>query len=173
VENFKIRLFEPTDDVAQLNTIIRAAYQSLADAGMRYHASYEDVAATQRQIRSGECYLALLDEKIIGCVVLRIPPQGEKPAWMAKRPAWYSRDGVASFGRFAVLPELQGKGYGAKILDFIEQRVKNLGFSEIALDTSERAHHLIQMYEKRGYRFVEYFQWEVTNYRSVVLSKKL
>jgi hypothetical protein len=48
-----------------------------------------------------------------------------------------------------------------------------LGFSEIALDTSERAHHLIQMYEKRGYRFVEYFQWEVTNYRSVVLSKKL
>jgi len=35
------------------------------------------------------------------------------------------------------------------------------------------ADHLIKMYESRGYRFIEYHQWGITNYRSVVMSKKL
>ena len=29
------------------------------------------------------------------------------------------------------------------------------------------------MYTKRGYRFIEYSQWDIVNYRSVILSKRL
>jgi len=29
------------------------------------------------------------------------------------------------------------------------------------------------MYEKRGYRFIEYARWDSVNYRSVILSKTL
>ena len=32
---------------------------------------------------------------------------------------------------------------------------------------------LITWYERRGYRFVEYCDWEVTNYRSVIHTKTL
>ena len=48
-----------------------------------------------------------------------------------------------------------------------------MGASEIALDTSENAHHLLSYYENRGYRFVEYVQWDEVNYRSKTLSKRL
>jgi hypothetical protein len=58
-------------------------------------------------------------------------------------------------------------------MDFVEHHAACDGAHEMALDTSEHAHHLIEIYKNRGYRFVEYAQWSVTNYRSVVLSKSL
>ncbi|WP_312116724.1 hypothetical protein [Brevibacillus reuszeri] len=42
-----------------------------------------------------------------------------------------------------------------------------------SLDTAEGAHHLIRYYSARGYRHVDYVQWNETNYRSVLMSKKL
>ncbi len=39
------------------------------------------------------------------------------------------------------------------------------------MDTSEQATQLIRWYEQQGYRHVGYADWDVTNYRSVVLSK--
>ena len=47
------------------------------------------------------------------------------------------------------------------------------GAAELALDTAEPARHLIDWYTRLGYRFIEYAQWDVTNYRSVVMSKRL
>jgi len=44
---------------------------------------------------------------------------------------------------------------------------------ELALDTAEGASHLIKYYSDKGYRFIEYINWEITNYRNVVLSEKL
>ncbi|MBW1796697.1 MAG: GNAT family N-acetyltransferase, partial [Deltaproteobacteria bacterium] len=47
------------------------------------------------------------------------------------------------------------------------------GASELALDTAEQATHLINWYERLGYRFIEYVDWDVTNYRSVIMSKRV
>jgi len=43
----------------------------------------------------------------------------------------------------------------------------------VAVDTAEGAAHLITFYRARGYRQVAYAQWDHTNYRSVILSKRL
>jgi ribosomal protein S18 acetylase RimI-like enzyme len=67
----------------------------------------------------------------------------------------------------------QGLGLGKKLMDFVEDYATRVGAREMALDTSEHAHHLISIYKNRGYRFVEYAQWDETNYRSVILSKPL
>lgn len=88
-------------------------------------------------------------------------------------PEWYLKDFVSYFGKFAVLPEYQNKGIGGKLMDFVENYAASKGKTELALDTSEKALHLIKYYEKRGYRFIQNHQWDVTNYRSVVMSKKL
>jgi len=58
------------------------------------------------------------------------------------------------------------------MMEIIETKAKSLGALEIALDTAEGAAHLIRFYEKRGYEFIQYVQWEVTNYRSVIMSRK-
>lgn len=169
----QFRLFQETDSVEELNALLRAAYQPLAAAGMKFAASHENVEATKRNIQDGECYIAELDNQILSCAVLRIPNKLEKVGWKANGPSWYQNPIVTTFGRFAVLPELKGQGLGSKMMDVLEARAKALGFSELALDTSEHAKHLIEMYDKRKYRFIEYHQWNITNYRSVVMSKTL
>jgi hypothetical protein len=46
-----------------------------------------------------------------------------------------------------------------------------MGARALALDTSERATTLSAFDATRGYRVVEYWQWDATNDRSVVLEK--
>ena len=86
---------------------------------------------------------------------------------------YYRRPGVANFGRLAVLPESQGRGYASRLLDFAEARARELGYEELALDTSENADRLIAIYSARGYRLVDHHQWPEKNYRSVILAKRL
>ncbi|MEK6707048.1 MAG: GNAT family N-acetyltransferase [Bdellovibrionota bacterium] len=115
---------------------------------------------SRSNIEKGECHIVIADGEPIACVMLRPPGN-------ATGPDWYSQPGVATFGRFAVAPDFQ------KLGNRIEERAKEMGATEIALDTSEHAQHLIKMYADRGYRFIQYHKWEITNYRSVVLSKEL
>ena len=157
--------------MVELNTLLRSAYRPLAEAGMKYAASHEDVESTRRNASHGECYVGILNQKIVATTVLRTRQQDGKDG--KPGPVWYGRPEVITFGRFAVSPELQGQGVGARLMDLIEARAKELGFAELALDTSEKAQHLIEMYERRGFRFIEYTQWAITNYRSVVMSKTL
>jgi GNAT superfamily N-acetyltransferase len=173
LKNLQFRIFHSTDNVVEINSLLLSAYRPLAEAGMKYAASHEDVDATRRNIEDGECHIGLYEGKIITCAILRIPGQCEKSGWKASGPNWYGALGVTTFGRFAVEPQLQGYGIGAKMMDVIESRAKTLGFLELALDTSEHASHLIKMYENRGYKFIEFHQWAITNYRSVVMSKRL
>ncbi len=163
---FNFRLINQADSIEKINQILRSAYSSLAANGMKYAASHEDVEATRKNIGKGECHLVISNSEIIGCATIRRP--GAELG-----PAWYANPGVITFGRFAINPIHQGQGIGSKFLDYIESRAKELGAKELALDTSEKADHLIKMYEKRNYRFIEYHQWDITNYRSVVMSKSL
>ncbi len=54
-----------------------------------------------------------------------------------------------------------------------EDRAVASGATELAIDISEGAAHLISWYSRRGYRLVDYAQWEGKTYRSVILSKAL
>jgi GNAT superfamily N-acetyltransferase len=162
----EFRLIHSSDSIEEINHILKSAYSSLAANGMKYAASQEDVEATRRNIAKGECHLVISNSEIIGCVTIRRP--GAELG-----PEWYAKPGIITFGRFAINPDYQGQGIGSKFLDYIENRARELSAKELALDTSEKATHLIQMYEKRAYRFIQYHQWEGINYRSVVMSKTL
>ena len=59
------------------------------------------------------------------------------------------------------------------ILNFAEEYAKSHGALELALDTSEKAKHLIELYSKKGYRTVDKANWDSTNYESVIMSKSL
>ncbi len=45
------------------------------------------------------------------------------------------------------------------------------GAAEIALDTAVPAAHLIALYERRDYRIVDRYDWDETNYESVIMSR--
>lgn len=167
--NFTIRPLNDSDSIPELTLLVRRAYKILGDMGFNYTGTYQDDDTTRSRIRDGECYVMLGAEQIVGTIVLY---PANSLSWIADE-SWYAKPGVSLFGQFAVEPELRGSGLGSRLLEFIEERAYEIGATELALDTSEGATHLIHFYEKRGYRFIEYVQHSGKTYRSVTLSKTL
>jgi GNAT superfamily N-acetyltransferase len=160
----EVRPIEPGDSLEELTDLLHRAYARLADMGLRFVATYQDVETTRRRVEEGLCFVAVNNGTLVGTATLYLGGEGCET---------YSRQGVAHFGQFGIEPDAQGMGIGRKLLDRIEQTAIEHGFQEMALDTSENAVHLIELYERWGYRIVETMQWSETNYRSVVMTKPL
>jgi GNAT superfamily N-acetyltransferase len=160
------RYLEPADSIDEITDMLHEAYASLAQNGMRFVASYQTPGVTRERMNKGETIVAIDAGRVVGIITLaEISTTRGSPL--------YDRDDVASFGQYAVRPSHQGRGIGAKLLELVEQRAREKGVGVLALDTSEKAVQLIELYQAKGYRFVEYHQWRDTNYRSMVFSKKL
>lgn len=164
--DLSIRLLEPADSITDLTALLHRAYAGLARRGKRFLASHQDDATTLDRISKGECWVATKANRIVGTIMLKDAAQtGGSP--------WYDRPEVACFGQFAVEPACGGRGIGSKLLQFVEDQATRKGVEELALDTAEGAHDLIQFYSRRGYRFIEYTKWSVVNYQSIIMSKRL
>lgn len=166
LENLDIRPISVNDSIEDLTLLIRRAYKQLADMGLRYLATHQDAETTRKRIKDNHCFVAEYDGEIIGTITYSAPGK-------TAGSLWYDRPAVAHFQQFAIEPEFQKSGIGTRMMEFIENHARKNGAEELALDTSEKAQHLIDWYENMGYRFIEYVNWPVTNYRSVILSKKL
>jgi GNAT superfamily N-acetyltransferase len=164
---FEIREFRDSDSVSEITVLLHRAYKPLADAGLRYLASHQNNDKTLERIKTGKCFVAEDRQRLIGTITY----YGSKSKNSA--PLLYRENGVANFGQFAVEPALQKQGLGSMLMNHVEQYAMAEGNHTICFDTSEHAHHLIDYYKKRGYGFEAYHQWEVTNYRSVIMKKSL
>ena len=134
--------------------------------GLKFTATAQDDDVTRRRLTSGQALVALRAEEIVATVTYY-------PDSAGLACPWYRRPEVGHFGQFGVKPAFQGRGLGSRLLRLVEGLAQEGGKAELALDTSEKALHLIEFYAKKGFREVERVQWEGINYRSVVLSKKL
>ncbi len=161
-----IRYLRESDDLQALTELLHRAYAPLAEAGMRFVASFQDVEVTRQRVSGGDTIVGVEAGQIIATITL-------KPPATTKGSAFYDRPDVASVGQFAVAPEHQHRSIGTILGGVAEQRAQELGARYLALDTSERATHLIALYEAHGFRQVETVQWEGLNYRSVVMAKLL
>lgn len=165
-QNLVVRPIRQSDSLEELTELLHAAYKPLGEMGLRFFATHQTVEQTRDRVESGECFVAELGGKVVGTITLYTDPYNDSPDW-------YRRHDVGWFGQFAVEPSQQRTGIGKKMIEFIEQRARERGLAEIALDTSEKAVHLIEYYQKKGWRIVDETQWDVTNYRSLILSKAL
>lgn len=164
--NVEIRRFGENDSLAQLTGLLNEAYHIHLEQGLRYVATWQDEALTQRRMVDAECWIAVADGELVGTITL-------KPPERAGGHPFYDRPDVAIFKQLAVAPARQHDGLGGKLIDRVEARAGEMGATEIACDTAQSAKKLIDWYTSRGYRIVGTVNWETTNYRSYVLSKKL
>lgn len=133
---------------------------------MRFVASYQDDATTLERIQGGACFVAESDGRLVGTVTV-YDGDPEDPCELYRRPD------VMYFGQFGVEPSLQGSGIGRRLLGAAEDYARENGASELALDTSEKATGLIALYSRWGFEIVGTVDWDVTNYVSVLMAKKL
>ncbi len=161
-----IRPISENDSIDDLTDLLHRSYKQLADIGLKFVATHQDSDITRRRIAKSNCFVALYQGRIIGTINLYLPGIMDKFAW-------YRKDGVALFGQFAVDPDFQKQGIGELMVQHLENFAVQHEVTELSLDTAEQADHLIAWYKKLGYRFIDYINWDVTNYRSVIYSKNL
>ena len=134
--------------------------------GLKFVATYQSVEHTQKYFTKGECYVLVSGGVLKGTVFYYTT------MW-DNAPDIYKMSDSVLVGKFAVEPELQNLGLGSKLMDFVESRAAKNNKKRVVLDTSEKALHLIEYYNKRGYKYQHHWQWPEVNYKSVVLSKEL
>jgi predicted N-acetyltransferase YhbS len=166
VDGIEVRPLSPADSIRELTRLLHRAYARLAAMGLRYMATHQSDEVTRERTGQGECFVALADGALVGTIMF-------KPADRTSGSPWLDRPEVASLGQFAVAPAMQALGLGAHLMDLVEARAAETGAVEIALDTAEPAAHLVAWYGRRGYRLIEHAQWRHTNYRSVIMSKRV
>lgn len=161
-----IRPIAESDSIAELTELLHSAYRRLAEMGLRFFATHQTEEQTLSRVRSGRCFVAECDGRIVGTITLY---RGHSES----KSEWYRRDGVAYFGQFGVDPGYQSRGFGNLLLEHVESVAREDGFDELALDTADSAAHLIEYYARHGYRPIDSVDWDDTNYRSVIMSKAL
>lgn len=173
--NITIRRLAPSDSISELTQLLHRAYRRQMEMGLQPLAGRQDDATTLKRVFSGECYVAVRhvirpgeapDHRLVGTILYHEVEEAEGPPW-------FHRPDVASFSQFAVDPDLQGGGIGQMLLDTAERRALEEGARELGLSMAEPDTDLMKYYLKRGYRFIEHWQWPYTNYRSAILSKAL
>jgi len=160
------RLLEPTDSPAEITDLVHRAYAFLAEMGLNFWATHQSVDDTIYRLSRGRTWVALCQGRLIGTITLARASE-------TNGCSWYDREDVASFGQFAVDPVYQSQGVGSRLLSLAEEGAREAGVSHLALDTAEKATHLIDYYRARGYETVDRVDWDGTNYISVVMSKTL
>lgn len=166
LDRIEVRPLSPADSIPELTRLLHRAYARLAAMGLRYMATHQSDDVTRERTGQGECFIALADGTLVGTIMF-------KPADRTGGSPWLDRPEVASLGQFAVAPDVQALGLGARLMDLVEARAAETGAMAIALDTAEPAAHLVAWYARRGYRLIEHVQWGHTNYRSVIMSKRV
>lgn len=171
--DIRVRLIQPTDSISEITKLLHRAYAAQVAMGLAPLAGRQDDATTKKRCTSGACYLALLSdpthprgERIVGIILFHEVEDD-------KGPPWFQNKFVDSFSQFAVDPDVQGKGIGRLLLEKCERQAQEAGATELACSMAEPDRDLLQFYLKRGYRFIEHWQWPYTNYRSAILSKTL
>ena len=164
--DFLIRPYSPADSIPAITALLHEAYGSLARQGFRFLATHQDDEMTLSRLTSGDAFIAESAGQIIGTISVY-------PSWPDSPCELYRQPHVFRLGQLAVTPRLQGQGIGLALMQFAEQHARKRGAIELAMDTAEGATHLLDWYQRLGFRHVGYVQWNDTNYRSRVLSKTL
>jgi len=160
------RDLRPDDSIIAITALLHAAYRPLAEQGLRFLASHQSEDVTRERLGSGFPLVGLLAGEIVATLT-RYGPTPDSPC------EWFRRPAVNSLGQFAVRPDLQGQGIGRRLFDLATERARESGCRLLVLDTAEGATHLRGWYVRLGFRVVDIVQWDVTNYRSVVMIKQL
>jgi len=126
-------------DAPLITAVLHAAfeeYRGVLDPPSGVH--HETVDTIRQRLHEGGGVLAWLDNQPVGCVI------------------YTPRDGYLYFGRLSVLPEYRGQGIARALIESVEQRAVEFGFSRVQLNVRVALANMLNYYTRLGYRVVRY-----------------
>lgn len=82
-------------------------------------------------------------------------------------------DTTAEIKRMRTDPDLWGHGYGREMLERLESRARELGYTKMILDTGDKNKRAMDLYEKNGYRKVKQERKPYLPFDSIYYEKEL
>lgn len=146
-------------DVPALRSLVNSAYRPLAESGMNFLGAYQDEQITRERMQGKEVHLAFIGDQLVGTISLEVEQKEHGP--------------VLYINQLAVAPAYQRQGIGGILLRFAEQRATELGLGALELDTAIPAKHLVNMYDRAGYRVLREVHWPGKTYDSYIMHKQL
>jgi ribosomal protein S18 acetylase RimI-like enzyme len=136
-EGFRVRQYAPADADAVWSLHNNALNDAGAHAG---EGPWDDDLH-----RIEEAYLDAGGEFLVGELAGRIVAMGA---------LLRSDDLRAEIKRMRVTPNAQRRGYGRTLLDLLERRARELGYSALHLDTTTKQHAAQELYRQHGFQEV-------------------
>ncbi len=166
-DRLHFRRLAPSDDLVELADLIHAAYARHATSGLRYWATHQTVADTEKRASRGICFVGELESQLAATITISPPDPASKVLRLRTPGNW-------SFGQFAVAPQHKGLGLGRQMHDFAVRQAVVRGCRAMMLHTAQPAVALIALYRSWGYVDVGICDWRPhTNYLSVLMAKSL
>ncbi|MBD3921584.1 GNAT family N-acetyltransferase [Paenibacillus sp. PR3] len=135
------------EDAERLHEVIHEAYSLIRKLELKWPAANADVSQIRDNIVNNECYVLEADDRIVATITLS---KGDEVKAVTEFPfiKW-----------FAVHPGEQGKGYGDKLLNWVETAIirDKVGAAAVTLGTAEKHPWLLPMYKRRGYETIRAF----------------
>ena len=146
-----IRKATSSDLTYILNIIKNCTNHMIDNKIFQWNENYPSKEILKDDIKSNNLYLIKKNEKTIGCVM-----KSEKQSKVYKKVKWITENKKNLYvHRLAVDPKYQGKGYGIKLMDFVERNALKNNFISIRLDTFSKNKRNVKFYKKRGYIKIE------------------
>lgn len=158
-EEFYLRPVKESD-ISAIRLLVNSAYKELADMGLNYTATYQDETITRDRIRKGRAFVLVKNDEIVGTVLFTIENH-----FTNKKSGYISQ--------LAIKPTLKKSGLGTILMNFCEDLARIQGLETIQLDTAKPAMHLVNWYQKQGYKIVGETKWEGKTYESWIFEKEL
>ena len=138
-----------TADIDAILNITKACAKTMIASGIyQWNEHYPTKDPFERDIKRDELYVLEIEGQVKGTIVISTFMDEEYIPidWLTKN------DNNIYIHRLAIHPELQGKGYAQKLMDFAENYAIENGYSSIRLDTFSQNKRNQKFYELRGYK---------------------
>lgn len=145
-------------DLEAILALTHRAYAVNRDLGFHFYGSRETAADLRAVFDAGALWKLTDGLRLVGTIRLDVKPD---------------HAGALYVNRMCVEPAEQRRGLGNVLLEFAESEARRRGLAALRLDTAATFEKLTSWYRRHGFAVIGEMQWDVTNYRSVVMEKRL
>lgn len=135
-------------EIEEIIKITKACGRKMASEGVfQWNEHYPNMEVFQKDVKRGELFLLLSEDKIIGCITISTLKDSEY-----NHIDWLTQEGHHFYiHRLAIHPLFQKKGYAKQLMDFAENKAVENDIDSIRLDTFSKNYRNQKFYEKRNY----------------------
>ena len=137
------------EDIESIMPLTKACAKAMIANGIfQWNEHYPNASAFEKDVSRKELYVLEIDGQLKGTIVISTFMDEEYIPinWLTKN------ENNLYIHRLAIHPELQGKGYAQRMMDFAEQYAIDNNYSSIRLDTFSQNKRNQKFYELRGYK---------------------